>query len=201
MIEVEQKFRVQDLAAFERKLVELQATESGSRVQIDHYFNHPSRDFAITDEAFRIRTDGDKNRMTYKGPKLDKTTKSRKEIEFPIGDGAEVRDQAAEALLLLGFRSVREVKKLRRFFELNLRGNPFATHLAERGILVSPLDHMEASIDIVDELGTFVELEVVCKEDSLSETRQVLLAAAEALGLRDVERRSYLQMLLEADTQ
>ena len=44
----------------------------------------PCRDFAQTDEALRIRTVGDTSFVTYKGPKLDATTKTRRELELPL---------------------------------------------------------------------------------------------------------------------
>jgi ABC-type sulfate transport system permease component len=40
------------------------------------------------DEAFRLRRVGERNYMTYKGPKLDATTKSRPEEEVRLADGA-----------------------------------------------------------------------------------------------------------------
>ena len=46
----------------------------------DHYFNGHDRDFHQTDEAFRIRRMGEKNFLTYKGPKRDTDTKTRIEI-------------------------------------------------------------------------------------------------------------------------
>ena len=38
-------------------------------VQRDEYFSHPCRDFAATDEAFRVRRAGDDWFVTYKGAK------------------------------------------------------------------------------------------------------------------------------------
>ena len=49
--------------------------------QVDTYFSHPARDFAATDEALRIRSIDQENFVTYKGPKLDATTKTRREID------------------------------------------------------------------------------------------------------------------------
>ena len=47
--EVEQKFPVVDMAAFEAKLVGLGAAVSGPQSEIDHYYAHPVSDFAATD--------------------------------------------------------------------------------------------------------------------------------------------------------
>src|SRR5205085_2625708 len=54
--EVEQKFRLSDLPGIDEKLRQLGAVDGPTVVQVDCYFRHPSRDFAQTDEALRIRT-------------------------------------------------------------------------------------------------------------------------------------------------
>ena len=82
--EVEQKFPLADAAEAERKLVALGGPFSDPVEQVDRYFGHPARDFAKTDEALRIRRIGQENRITYKGPKLDAATKTRRELELPL---------------------------------------------------------------------------------------------------------------------
>ena len=78
-------------------------------VQRDRYFNHPSRDFAQTDEALRIRTQGRETRITYKGPIVDSQTKTRREIEIPVGAHDGDDEKLAQVLVLLGFREVRRM--------------------------------------------------------------------------------------------
>ena len=80
--EVEQKFALDSVAEVEQRLAHWGAG-SGVSEQSDLYFNHPARDFAKTDEALRLRSVGDEHFITYKGPKLDATTKTRQEIELP----------------------------------------------------------------------------------------------------------------------
>ena len=53
-IEVEVKFRVANLEDIEYQLLEWGAKLVEIVVQRDHYFNHPSRDFAKSDEALRM---------------------------------------------------------------------------------------------------------------------------------------------------
>ncbi len=77
-LEVEQKYRVVHPAELRSRLVALGAKFAPAVRQVDAYFNHPARDFAQTDEAFRIRSIGDENYLTYKGPKLDRTVKTRR---------------------------------------------------------------------------------------------------------------------------
>ena len=82
--EVEQKFPVGDMASLESKLVELGAVISDPQQEKDLYYAHPARDFRTTDEALRIRRVGHASYITYKGPKVDQTTKTRREIELPL---------------------------------------------------------------------------------------------------------------------
>ena len=74
--EVEQKFRTSKLSSLRNRLASAGATASGEIEQADTYYSHPQRDFAATDEALRLRRVGDANYFTYKGPKLDATTKT-----------------------------------------------------------------------------------------------------------------------------
>ena len=87
MFEVEQKFRVDGFAEIETHLARLGAEIENPIEQVDTYFAHPQRDFAATDEALRIRQVGDENFVTYKGPKIDSQTKTRREIELPFASG------------------------------------------------------------------------------------------------------------------
>ena len=69
--EVEQKFPLSGgVDEFVGRLRELGAREHAEIQQSDRYFNHPVRDFAVTDEALRIRSVGDQNWLTWKGPKV-----------------------------------------------------------------------------------------------------------------------------------
>src|SRR5262245_49585825 len=82
--EVEQKHRVDDPDALIQTLATRGAALGPAIEQADTYFAHPSRDFAKTDEALRIRMVAGDGVVTFKGPKLDATTKTRREIELPI---------------------------------------------------------------------------------------------------------------------
>jgi adenylate cyclase class 2 len=84
MMEIEVKAPLSDLAKVEKRVSQLGGRDFGYSVQVDEYYAHPSRDFAITDEALRLRTENDLTVITYKGPKLDKETKTREEFEVSI---------------------------------------------------------------------------------------------------------------------
>jgi adenylate cyclase class 2 len=181
MVEVEQKFPVADFGALESRLHHLGATSGETREEADHYFNAPDRDFARTDEALRIRRIGSSNHLTYKGPKRDAHTKTRTEIEVPLADGDQTAEEFAQLLEHLGYRPVAVVRKKRQSFHLVRDGFP-----------------LEVTLDRVDRVGTFAELEIVVPEEQLNAARAALLKTAKALGLSASERRSYLEMFLEA---
>jgi adenylate cyclase class 2 len=174
--EVEQKHRVDDSAVLLRRLAERGATLGPPIAQADEYFNHPCRDFAQTDEAVRIRTVGDASVVTYKGPKLDATTKTRRELELPL---AVSHAEFAELLTALGFQRVLTVRKSRRPFELDHQGQT-----------------VHGAWDEVDGVGTFVELELTADEAGLDEAKRTIASLAEELTLGPSERRSYLELLL-----
>jgi adenylate cyclase class 2 len=180
-LEVEQKFWVDSLAAFRELLVHRGATLGETVLQIDEYFAHPSRNFAQTDEALRIRRVGDQNFITYKGPRLDSATKTRREIELPVSSGEAGFHALEELLVALGFTPVAAVRKQRQTAQL-VRN--------DQAILVA-LDHVEG-------LGEFVELEMEASVATVDSARDLIAALARELGLLRAERRSYLELLLSA---
>ncbi|MGB9688079.1 class IV adenylate cyclase [Thermogutta sp.] len=179
-LEVEFKFRDVDLASVEKRLCELHAVPEGVREEVDLYFAHPARDFSRTDEALRIRRIGDRNWITYKGPKIDSVSKTRDEIELPLADGREAWESWKRLLERLGFRPVRQVAKRRKRFLLDWEGWA-----------------IEISLDEVADLGVFVELEIVCQHEKMAAARDALSRLAAELGLQTSERRSYLELLLQ----
>ena len=180
MYEVEQKFVVEDLQEVQNRLAELGVERFRHRSETDTYFNHPARDFVQTDEAVRLRRVGNENRITYKGPKIDQTTKTRREIDLRLLEGEETFEKWCAMLEVLGFTPVRQVHKERDKAWFDWEGH-----------------HVEVSLDTVTDLGTFVELEVIAKEDQVDAARVAIGSLAEVLGLTQNERRSYLCMLME----
>ena len=77
MLEIELKFPVDSFAAMQLQLGRWKAQRQPAMAEADHYFNAPDRDFAKTDEAFRLRSIGAKNRITYKGPKQPRSEERR----------------------------------------------------------------------------------------------------------------------------
>lgn len=191
MYEVELKYRVADGRAIEDRLASLGACWHGTTEQVDRYFNHPSRDFAVTDEALRLRSTAAGVAITWKGPRLDATAKTRREIELPLALAAvpaaadavaavpATLDRWTELLEALGFRQVREVAKRRRL----------ATVAWEGAAIEVALDHVAG-------LGDFVELELQAESAGIAVAAARIESLARELGCTNPERRSYLEMLL-----
>ena len=179
--EVEQKFPAPDLEPVRFALIQLGATVGQTLTQVDTYYAHPVRDFATTDEAFRIRRVDQSNYFTYKGPKLDAATKTRQEIEIPFAEGNQAAEQGDRMLAALGFRRVAEVSKVRQAYHFEYHGHA-----------------VEFALDTIDDLGTFVELEiVVADEAAMDSAKDIIHTLTTNLGLTQPERRSYLELLLE----
>lgn len=179
-VEVEAKFPLDGSAEeWRQRLVVLGALERPPIHQSDEYFAHPARDFGQTGEAFRIRTAGEGNALTYKGPLLDSTTKSRQEIEVGFAAGGLKAQQMRAMLLALSFHSVGCVRKVRTPFEIAFRGRKF-----------------ELALDEVAELGHFLEIEIAAAETDWTRARDSVLDLAAHLGLKNSERKSYLELLL-----
>jgi adenylate cyclase, class 2 len=181
MLEVEVRYRTHDRVGVIARLVEWGAEFAENRIDVDQYFNPPERDLKTSDEAFRLRRIGDTNCLTYKGPRRDTETKTRTEIEIPLGNGEVVAADMQRLLLALNYRPVVVVRKQREVYRLTRGG--FA---------------MEVCFDDVERVGPFVELEILAPEEQYEPAKAVLLQTAAELGLTEKETRSYLGMVLEA---
>ena len=178
-LEVEQKFPISDQAPLRQQLLALGCQFQAPLEQADLYFAHPARDFAQTDEALRLRRSGDEACITYKGPKLDATTKTRRELELPI-IGEQGYDRYRELLELLGFQPVMEVRKTRT-----------------PGTLRWEAADIEIALDDVSGLGTFIELELLSSPENMEAAKAKVDSLASRLGLHSPQRRGYLDLLLE----
>jgi len=172
MIEVEVKARApEDIA---ERIAALGAALLVVENHHDLYFNSPQRDFRFSDEALRIRIKEEGARLTYKGPKLDQQTKSRRELTIRIDDPTQMRD----VLSLLGFVLSAEVRKRR-------------TKYSYQGMVIA--------LDEVEGLGTFLEVEAQAEANWENEKERVL-SVLKRLELEDTIRRSYIELLEEKRT-
>lgn len=179
MLEIELKFRAADWDR-PRSIISTWAPRPPeTHAEADHYFNAPDRDFAATNEAFRVRVTDGRSVLTYKGPRRPGAAKTRLEIEVPLAAGEQPTADAVRLFTALGYRPVAVVNKTREMFRFVRDGFDMA-----------------ACFDDVAQVGRFIELEVVAVESSAAAAEAAVLAAAAELGLTDVEPRSYLRMLL-----
>lgn len=167
-MEVEAKFKYKE--GVEEKLQKI-AEPIIEKFEHDTYFNHPCKDFRETDEAVRIRKDVEGITITYKGPKVDFETKSREEIKIKV----DSFESAFTFLRKLGFRPVREVKKVRKMYRL-------------KDAIIC--------VDNVEGIGKFVEIEI---ESGNVEDKEKIFDIAKLLGYsrEDSITKSYLELILQ----
>ena len=176
MIEVEIKAKIDDKNDALNKINSLGATYSHSEEQEDIYFNAPDKDYKQTDEALRIRlipTDDEiKKILTYKGPKIDSESKTRKEIEVEISD----LDKMTDILIELGFKPSAIVSKVRRIFKYK---------------------DYTLTLDKLEKIGYYMEIEYVCDDDeNIENIRNNIMKIFEKMDITSgFERRSYLELL------
>ncbi len=173
MIEIEVKVRA-DHSRARSILKKIGAVKLGVENQSDIYFAASYRDFAKTDEALRIRSLDGKAVLTYKGPKLDSVSKTRKEFETPVDEATTI-----EILHALGFSEAGVVRKKREVFSAG---------------------EITVCLDAVEGLGEFLEVEIVAEnENELETSRAKLFELLKQFGAgeKDSIRTSYLEMVLE----
>lgn len=176
-LEVELKFAVVDQAALLLRLEALAARPCVQLSQRDEYFAHPARNFASTDEALRIRAEGARRVLTYKGPKAEAAVKIREEVEAEFAGDQEAA--LKRILEQLGFRSVAVVAKTRQSWELEYSGR-----------------RLKVELDQVEQLGSFVEIEAVTVAAEAAAAEAAILALARELRLEQASKASYLGLLL-----
>jgi len=183
--EVEIKFRIENAQELERRLQQQfgDVQFGGQVAESDSFFQHPCRNFEQTDEALRLRkrefSDGtSEHSLTYKGPKIDTSTKTRQEIEMPITE----LEQWECLLDALGFSKFASVQKFRRRLKLTVNHR----HI---GIVLDTLPALPES-------GRhFLEVETLATAEDLDECRALILDIAEQLGLSEPIRDSYLKLV------
>ena len=194
MIEVEIKVKISDPNQVRNRFEENNGVYNISLHHEDTYFNMPKglRDFKQTDEALRLRKSIEFNKdnpektqkinyfITYKGKKIDKTTKTREEIEVKISEIEDMKN----LLKLLGFREVFTVVKERELYEFLFEDMK-----------------IEALIDYLPALKQhFVEVELMTESyENVEKSRKILFQLLEKFGIKKEEsiRKSYLELIAE----
>ena len=194
MIEVEIKVKISDPNLIRKKFENYNGEYKLSLHHEDIYFNMPKglRDFKQTDEALRLRKSIEFNKhqksnpqkinyfITYKGKKIDVTTKTREEIEVKIDEVEEMN----KIFQLLGFREVFTVIKERELYSFKFKDT-----------------NIEALIDYIPILDQhFVEVELIAGSYMEAEQkREVLFQFLKNFGIKKQEsiRKSYLELIAD----
>ena len=192
MIEIEIKVKISDPNLIRKKFDNIKGVYKLSLHHEDYYFNMPKglRDFKQTDEALRLRKSIEFNRdnktmaqkinyfMTYKGKRIDTTTKTREEIEVKIYEIEDMKN----LLKLLGFREVFTVVKERELYEFKFKKTK-----------------IEALIDYIPILKQhFIEVELITESyEDVDENKELLFQFLENFGIKKQESviMSYLELI------
>jgi adenylate cyclase class 2 len=183
LLEVETKIIVPCgiLGDIERRLKSKGFRFEWSGVERDIYFQHPCRDFSVTDEALRLREVKDSSGgfyiLTWKGPKIrDSGVKAREEINFRFDRDGEV---LKNVFLKLGFTYVATIEKHRSMYSGS---------------------NVRVFLDRVERLGCFVEVEAL---GEYSRAKTLVDIAMRNLELYSYEStvKSYLELYLERNRQ
>lgn len=191
MIEVEVKLPLHRRDNAENELLRLGFIPGDLLRETDIYYNSEYHDFMKFDEALRIRRCENMTKatvsavLTYKGPKIDSVSMTRKEVETRIEDPVTMQ----EILLALGYREMIPVRKIRKYYSMDIEG------YSDYGD-VSWTVH--ACLDQVEGLGAFLELEMLIEreedcQDALDRIEWILRELG--YSLTDTTRDSYLCML------
>ena len=178
MIEVEVKARIDGFEEIQEKLENIGAVKSKTEFQEDIYLASPIVDFAKTDEALRIRTTDNDTFITYKGPKLNKAAKTRKEVEMNIESAQKAKDIFKE----IGFKKARTVRKRRQYYTY---------------------ENFEISLDDVEGLSPYMEIEIQLDDKKdYSQAQEEIFKLYEKLGITDgFETTSYMELLENLNTE
>ncbi|KKK42116.1 hypothetical protein LCGC14_0506210 [marine sediment metagenome] len=194
MIEVEIKVRIADPGLMRKKFEEKGGSFQFSLLHEDTYFNMPKdlRNFATTDEALRLRksvefkpsNENVKQKinyyLTYKGKKLDTSTKTREEIDLSI----ESLEKMRRILKILGFQEIMTVRKERELYNFDFR---------DYNIL--------ALIDFLPILNQyFIEVEYLAdSKDQIEVSQEILFDFLHNFEIqkKDSIKESYLELVMD----
>jgi len=151
---MEAKIAVDDLVAVETRLKQAGGQKKGEYSETDTFFDYENHQLKESDSALRLRnrenlqTHKSNFRLTFKGPRQPGPFKHRREIEFVVDPGENVR------LLLecLGLK-------------------PFAVYTKKRNAWL--LNNCAVEVDFIEGIGKFIEVEGP-NEDSIRKSLAAL---------------------------
>ena len=180
MIEIEVKLKIEDVIDLEKRLLDQGYILKETRRETDTYFDGGICGIKKSGQALRVRrtvncvTGKEQSAITFKGEKLDTISMARVELETDVADG----ETAERILCALGFYPAKPaVIKTRKVYRN---------------------EDICACLDDVQDLGTFLELEIMAESE---EARPAALDRIERIlksigyTMEDTTRESYLSQL------
>jgi uridine kinase len=154
-------------------LLKIGAEMLNSTVQIDRYYNPRDRNLIQTGEMLRIREEGNRRILTYKGPRIKYFFVKRPKFEFEIDEDTE------KAFLNIYGNMVKIIRKERTLYKLY-----------DVIFSVDKVWKNENGKDIY--LGSFIEIKT--SEEDLYQEKIKLVAQKLGLNINDGIKESYFEM-------
>ena len=168
--EVQLKFRGTLDADYLRKLG---AEKLSSTIQVDKYYNPKDRNLVQTGELLRIREEGRKKTLTYKGPKIESQFREKPKFEFDIDTNTE------EAFLDIYGDMTKTITKERILYQLD-------------GVVFS-IDKVSKNEDGKNvDLGNFIEIRSTDKELDQEKIKSIISKLG--LNINEGTKESYFEM-------
>lgn len=181
-LEIEKKYYIKNMTVkcLSQIIEKSGAKYIGDSKQYDIYFNVPGRDSLASKECLRIRESGEKREITYKPPTEELNMNSgffaKKEVNLPIGD-----IKTAKTLLLdMGCTVLAEVKKIRKRYGL---------------------DKFKIFIDNVQNIGLFIEIEIMDISDNIQKGINEIDELMKRLNINNyiIENKPYRDIVIEKE--
>ncbi len=149
------------------------AEKLSSTTQVDNYYNPKDKDLSKTEEILRIRDEGNRKTLTYKGPRIESQFRERPKFEFDIDADTE------KAFLGIYGDMKKTITKKRTLYQMD-------------GVVFS-LDEVsknEGGKNI--DLGKFIEIRSTDKE--VNEDKVRLLIKKLGFDMKNSIKESYFDM-------
>jgi predicted adenylyl cyclase CyaB len=154
-------------------LLKIGAEMLNSTVQIDRYYNPRDRNLIQTGEMLRIREEGNRRILTYKGPRIKYLFVKRPKFEFEIDEDTE------KAFLNIYGNMVKIIRKERTLYKLD--------------DVIFSIDKVWKNENVKDiYLGSFIEIKT--SEKDLYQEKIKLLTQKLGLNINDGIKESYFEM-------
>lgn len=162
--EIQIKLPLDNPGKIRKKLKDLKIEKSETKWQQDTYFEAPGWKLSKTDELMRIRREGKKYILTYKGPAQGKEIRIKPKIEF------QVDPDLKNVLEKIGYKKILQINKKREEYLF---------------------DETEIALDRVESLGEFIELGI--KNPKHEKKINDLIKKLE-LNLKSATKKSYFEL-------